>query len=244
MSKAYILGAGHCSDTQNFVSDPRFRKATRNMMMAFGAAQKAIAGFEGALTDCGFILGSSHGELEVTLQFLKTFAESATARPLLFQNSLHNSTAGFVSLSWRFTGPMLTVSNCYFSGEDAIDAGILMLNENQCRFCLVVGVEAKVPELIPGLLDAGLQNENWGEGAGAVLLASPQGVKDLKAKPLGEIDSVSCSHRRGEILEMPTGFYESNAVEILARAALSEPTPAVLKLDKPDGTFSRISWRR
>jgi 3-oxoacyl-(acyl-carrier-protein) synthase len=243
MSKIFIVSAQVAEDPKTFLQEPRYRKATRAMVMANRSVEKTLESLprEVVLQNCGFILGSCHGELEVTMNFLKTMSETGVARPILFQNSLHNSTTGFVSMSLKSNGPLLTVSNLHFTGEDALETAVCLLKSQSCDFCLVTTVEARVPELVEGLQETKLRSQYIGEGSGTVLLCNAHGLATLDRQPLAELLSVRCVRGEKENFIESTNYYESNAVERLALGLQTNETS--LKLIKPDGSYSQIQWR-
>lgn len=243
MSKVYILSAQVAEDPKNFLQEPRYRKATRAMVMANRSVEKALEGFpqEVILKNSGLILGSCHGELEVTMNFLKTMSETGVARPILFQNSLHNSTTGFVSMSLKTNGPLLTVSNLHFTGEDALETAVCLLKAKTCEFCLVTTVEARVPELVEGLQETKLRSQYVGEGSGTVLLCGETGLAKLDREPLAELLSVECVRHDKKSFVETANYYESNAVERLAQSLQAKESS--LRLIKPDGSYSQIQWR-
>lgn len=243
MSKVYILNAQIAGDPQSDLLQPRYRKATRAMVMANSSVEKTLADFprEIILQNCGFILGSCHGELEVTMNFLKTMSETGVARPILFQNSLHNSTTGFVSMSLKTDGPLLTVSNLHFTGEDALETAICLLKAQSCEFCLVTSVEAKVPELVEGLQETKLRSQYIGEGSGTVLLCNDTGLAKLNQKPLAELLTVQCIRHDKKEFHETENYYESNAIERLAQSLQAHESE--LTLIKPDGSYSLIQWQ-
>lgn len=250
-----ILSTGLSKDTAANRALPEFRKATPNMILAQTSVVQALEPMakivaQIGLQHCGFILGSSHGELSVTVNFLKTLIQDHVARPLLFQNSLHNSTGGFVAMSQHITGPMATVSNRYFTGEDAIDTGLLLLQQRQCKMCLVTSVDAQVSDIVDGV---NVLPPIYGQGAGTVLLARADCEAELAAatldlQPLGELQSVTYERVSAQNpIPPPLGFYESNAIELWVealRTPLLQESTAPLRLSKPDGTASVIQWRR
>ena len=113
--KIVIVGAGifTAEDLVGYTVSPLWRKATRNMTMAAASIERALESSGLAVRgnpEVGLVLGSSSGELETSAEFMSTLAKSAMARPLLFQNSLHNATTGFASIAFQLTGPSFTVS--------------------------------------------------------------------------------------------------------------------------------------
>jgi hypothetical protein len=88
--------------------DPSFRRATKNMTLATLACKKILQALpaETSRESIAVVMGTHFGEMSSTIDFLS----GEVASPTLFQNSLHNSTLGFVTVSLGLTGPALTVS--------------------------------------------------------------------------------------------------------------------------------------
>lgn len=233
MSRVFVVGHGVHLDS----SRPEFRKATRNMIWVQTALEAALGTRREAIGEnLGLVLGTSHGELAVTMDFLKALAATGMARPILFQNSLHNSTAGFAALNLQITGPMLTVSGGAFTGEDTLSSAMLFLQQGLCDHCLAVAVESRVPKL-----ETDTSNVP-GEGAGALLLANEAGLNRCGWTPVAEI--LSLSYHRDPCDSNPeahAGFYPSHAIELLSKSLNQSET---LRLTKPDGAHSEITWRR
>ena len=164
------LGAGIFGGNELEAMAPRaeWRKATRNMMMATASIERALGPVPGWMDraggETGLVLGSSSGELDTSSEFLVTLSKSKMARPLLFQNSLHNATTGFASIHFKLTGPTFTVSSGKRLPLEALDVARSLLTDGICRACLVTLVEGH--KLISGMI-----GESVSEGAATVLLA-------------------------------------------------------------------------
>jgi hypothetical protein len=91
---------------------PAFRRATLNMALATLSCEKCLEALPPGLPrdQVSFVVATHFGEVRTTLEFLSTFHETQTPRPILFQNSLHNATLGFASIHLGLTGPAMTVS--------------------------------------------------------------------------------------------------------------------------------------
>lgn len=90
---------------------PQYRKATDNMIASSVCCAKTFAlnpGFK--KSDLALILATYFGEVSSSLDFLTTLHDQNIARPISFQNSLHNSTLGFISIEHKIIGPAITVS--------------------------------------------------------------------------------------------------------------------------------------
>ncbi len=183
----FILNSTRYKDEDSIEMGSRadLRKATRNMRMSYAVLTKLLQPFPRLMAEyqyeVGVVLGTGHGELETTKEFFKCYRQQGMARPLLFQNSLHNSTLGFLSQIFSFTGPTLTNSDHFFSGEKALETAMLLLKEKQILFCVALGIDALVPELSESLRLMYPAPVQLGEGCGAVLLASEEGKKMLES---------------------------------------------------------------
>lgn len=248
------MGLSRGKDLESIQKNPKFRKATRNMMLAWTSLQEAIQPVAEKLhraSDLAVILGSGFGELEVTKDFLKGLAENGAARPLLFQNSLHNSTLGFLATQLEITGPCITVSNRCFTGENCLEWAKNLLETEQCRFCLVTTVDTQVAALEESLNQIYGEPLALGEGAATLLLASSEGLRVLERPALAWLEEIEYEAANGiepEKKASLAGHYESDAIEKWIDAArsrrVSDSEVETLTLEKPDGTRSRIFWTK
>lgn len=243
-----------------YSKSPEFRKASHAMTLASTALRGIFedvptAAYPEIAHHLGLVVGSSHGELEVTAQFLEHIGNQNIARPLLFQNSLHNSTLGFLTVKYDIRGAAMTVSHGVFSGEDALDCATTLLRSGESELCLALSYDIWIPRL-EGVRDyfypAGLKR---GGGAAAVLLATGAGMRLLpdQIEPIAELVDIEKQHLLDEsvivdISKVPQPHYDGNAIEQLAlflnSNAQSNSQPDHLTLHKPDGRKSRILVRR
>jgi 3-oxoacyl-(acyl-carrier-protein) synthase len=248
--KLHIVAAGvsRGQDLSRFQRDPDFRKATPNMIMGYAALDGVVKKFP-KLDTASFVLGSSFGELQTTESFLSTLTKQGLARPLLFQNSLYNATIGFLALKLGATGPSVSVSNRYFTGESCLETASILIDSG-AQLCIALAVETRVSTLEPALLHNYSQNSSketvLDEGAAAVLLANEKTAQELGMETLGIIESVEYHQHGGGPVAGP--YYDSNAIEcILNTLNESGPNgklPSELILSKPDGSFSKIRLSR
>jgi 3-oxoacyl-(acyl-carrier-protein) synthase len=255
MSSVCIVSAGK-AESQNLASldeSPAFRKATLNMKLAHLALQSALAPLASYQEDfkkkMSLFLGTGHGEFNTTLEFLKSWAQQKFARPFVFQNSLHNSTTGFLSLHEGYQAPSCTASHHYFSGEDALDLAMQFILTGMSDIAAVIGVDSRTGDHLPLLKEAGFPHAEWGEGAGAIILASRAYCEEKNLKVLGRLKAIQTQ----PCLDHPvyrvqptfnlSHFYDSHAVEVLAEAVLHQGDTE-LHLEKPNGSRSQISWVR
>ena len=142
-----VLGAGTFA-AEELVSlsvPPQWRKATRNMIMATTSIERALQQVTGLNVEhndlVALVLGSCSGELEATGEFLSTWAKLGMARPVLFQNSLHNASTGFAAIQYKMVGPSFTVSADERTPQECIELARALLVESQARVCIVTLVE-------------------------------------------------------------------------------------------------------
>jgi hypothetical protein len=253
MKAVAIVSLGHVNASRLAALDmlPQFRKATANMKMATVALDTALEriNLDSALLSehLALFLGTGHGEFNTTLEFLKSWSEHRHARPFVFQNSLHNSTTGFVGMHAGLQAPSCTFSHHFFSGEDALDMAQQFLIGGVCEMAAVIGVDTRTVDHLPIMSDAGFPHAEWGQGAGSIILASLDFCKRQSLKPMGYLHSIASIPN----LDNPTyyvapgfplnTFYDSHAVEEFARRVETGDQSTIL-LKKPNGGESRIVW--
>jgi 3-oxoacyl-(acyl-carrier-protein) synthase len=251
MKKVAIISTGRAQakDLAELENSADFRKATLNMKLATLAFRELLSPFsalaEDFKKDLTLFLGTGHGEFNATLEFLKGWAQQRFPRPFLFQSSLHNSTTGFVGLSQGLQAAACTTSHHYFSGEDALDLARQFLLTGNAEVAAVIGVDARAGENLPLLEGAGFPHSGWGQGAGAVMLATTEYCERKKIEILGELGDIEISL----LLDQPVykvksdfvlaPFYDSHAVEKLAEV-VTERGVFPLRLEKPNGGHSLI----
>jgi hypothetical protein len=259
-SDIFVAAVGTAKRTEcvDMDRDPSFRKATLPMMMAWRALDKALKQIATAKEDAdrilskkdwGLVFGTSHGELEVTKDFLVTLATKGLARPILFQNSLHHSTLGFISLKLGINGPGITVSNHFFSGEDAIAAALDLIDGGNCDIAVTIAVDTIVPGLEAALGQYYPGGQIQGEGAGCLILANARGLAILGVEALAVFDSISLRYQPTEsaiqdsLIEVYSD-YDSDGIEKIAIYLQEAQHLQNLSLKKPDGSAAIIRWKK
>ncbi len=218
------------------------RKATEQMLWAFDAASRCLESFPLRRDQLGLVVGSGQGELETTKEYYKSLSREGTARPFLFQNSLHHSTTGMLSQALQITGAGATVSAGFHSGESALELAISFLESGQCAACLVVGVDTLVPELKLGIDTLYPANLERGEGAAALLVALEEGYRFIGGTPAFAIESFNRSEERTAVpMETLRGYYEADGLAKLIDGARNG---AEVILPKPDGSAAHFRLRR
>lgn len=240
--KAHIVGMSLSkdSDLSVYPRDPSFRKATAGMIMGYAALEPLLRTLDRKvnLEKVAFVLGSSSGELSVTNEFLKTLDTQGIARPLLFQNSLHNATLGFLALKIGLTGPTVSVSNRHFTAENCLETASILLDSGS-EFCVVMTVESRVQELGRAQALNYPAGAELGEGAGALLLTREENLKALGLESLAVLDSVDCYPQPDMSRPwLPGSYYDSNGIEELVTRLRAGQCSGEIQLVKPDNTYS------
>ncbi|HTM46632.1 MAG TPA: beta-ketoacyl synthase N-terminal-like domain-containing protein [Polyangiaceae bacterium] len=225
------VGVSAPGDLATLEAHPDFRKATRSMILAFNAIDRALQSLRRSSTErplsLGLTLGACFGELGTTKDFLTSLAERGVARPLLFQNSLYNSIAGFLAIQLKVTGPAFTVSRELRSGVDALELAALLCQTKLCDACLVASVDARVADLddffapsVSGVL----------EGAACLVVTLPGMAAQVGCEPGLQLELPSANSnghspaqpwyevaRTGELLKRPMDncplFTVANAIQ-------------------------------
>jgi hypothetical protein len=154
-------------------SRPEFRKTTNKMAFASAAIETAmneVPELNEFRSRINLVLGTISGELESTRDFLTTLDRAGIARPVLFQNSLHNSTTGFLAMHFGFTGPAVTLTHHVDVAEQTLNVALSLLTPTH-PFSLLVQVECN-----PQLRDYPLPQPF----AQAIFIASVEGAKLIK----------------------------------------------------------------
>jgi hypothetical protein len=147
MLKLVAFAKKKFTDIEADLNDDKNRKKSQNMLLASRTVEdilnqmQNVTGF--AETELDLIFCSGEGEIEQTFEFYKNLAQNR-ARPILFQNSLHNSTLGSLSLEVPKIASGITVSNGDLSFETAIDVALSSQSTNPV---LILGVDAYNKEI-------------------------------------------------------------------------------------------------
>lgn len=147
MLKLVAFAKKNFSDIEADLNDDKNRKKSHNMLLASRTVvdilfqMKNLPGL--SENELDLIFCSGEGEIEQTFEFYKNLAQNR-ARPILFQNSLHNSTLGSLSLEVPNIASGITVSNGDLSFESALDVALSSQSANPI---LIVGVDAYNKEI-------------------------------------------------------------------------------------------------
>jgi hypothetical protein len=180
-------------------SSGAFRKASKKMMLSYSALSSALEKLVlpgSALRNSGLTLNTGFGEIEATGGFLKAVSESGVARPFLFQNSLHNSTTGFLAIQFGIQGPVFTVNHRTHGGHQALEIASTLLEEGLCEFCFVVSSETVPPEFA-GKAGVGA------EGAAALILSTAATSDKYSLKPIADQKKIDVPLSKVSKFEVP-----------------------------------------
>lgn len=226
------------SEHLEILKRPIFRKATRNMALGIAAIEKALMPiktiFEDNRSDFGLVLVSSSGELETTIDFLNTIDKSKIARPFLFQNSVHNATAGFLSIQLNLHSAVVSISSYPFAEEHAIETANLLIYGGQCKFCIVLSVD-----VWPEFQNLSLPPPSKLNGATCFILSSDP-IKNSFLLDNFEIVENFLDYPETS-LWMPNAF-DKNSLWRLEKA-MGEKIQSSLQVEKPGFGFSNFSWK-
>jgi hypothetical protein len=233
----------------HYSSRPEYRKATRNMIMTVAAIETVLAQASGLSLDfgsldsgrMGLVLTSSHGEMDATIDFLRTLSDTGVARPLLFQNSLHNATTGFAAIQFKLTGPVVTTSHEGFGGEYALELAESLLADHLCDLCWVVTVETRAN--LPGLA---VENSKV-EGAACLLVGKGQSEGSTKLRGLRCILRSALDSSPGSLVAtegekpFPSNSLLTDPIAFLAEALPTAPQ-GEREIHKPGFGSTLLRW--
>ncbi len=162
--------------------DSRAKRMTRLERMALGAAQQALLpGME--TRDLALVFGTGYGGLASTADFLAGIATRGAAfgSPIAFQQSVHHSPAGQLSIMLGSHGPSLTMSAREISGESALQVATALLGTGRAERVLVVAADEWTETLAAGYraFDCNAP-PSLGEGAAALLLGKGPGTLSVE----------------------------------------------------------------
>lgn len=124
----------------------KLRRADRFSRMAVLGAADALVDAGGAGGDgikTGIIIATALGPHRTTFKFLDDMREYGDAQvsPTIFSHTVHNAAAFYVANNLALEGPVFTVTDFFFSFQQALLLGQLWLNEGRCERVLVGAVD-------------------------------------------------------------------------------------------------------
>lgn len=224
------------------LADARARRLTRLERMALAAAQQAMPPAV-ETQELALVFGTGYGGLTATADFLDGIAVrgGAFGSPIAFQQSVHHSPAGQLSLLLGSHGPSLTVSAREISGESALQVAMTLLGTGRAKNVLVVAADEWTETL-----DAGYrafecrESLTLGEGAAAMLLGTePSPLSVESCTLLGHSCPVlrfpTRSQLRPLLLEGATARWGASSVSLCAaNGEVLEAETAVLAESFPE----------
>jgi len=185
LSNSAVAGA----DVPNAQSKQRRRSSLLVNMVADVAAQ-ASAQSGVPLSRARVVVGSAFGELTTLVEMLEERERDGLLSPLRFQNSVHNSAAGQLSIAAKNKAPAMSLA----AGNDTVAMALLeamtLLALGGDEVLAIVADEALPPAIRPGPVT--------GAVSAALLLAAdrpgaeaPPGLgvlEDLRQTPVGPVE--------------------------------------------------------
>lgn len=133
-------------DVKDQISDPKNRRHSLNMILAYNTLKKIIEEISTDLKDeiIDVIFCTGEGELQQTYNFFQALKVQNIARPIFFQNSLHNSTFGAVSVQFQNISSGTTLTSGDLSIENAVE---ITLSNPSNRLTVILGVDVYPDDL-------------------------------------------------------------------------------------------------
>jgi 3-oxoacyl-[acyl-carrier-protein] synthase II len=203
----YFALADFSPALSHFVPPLKRRKMSRLSRMAVTSAGLALrhAGLEGKQSDCGVVLGTAFGSTSQSELFYQNMCEHGfvKANPGLFPETVPNSPAGQVSITFGLQGANTTICQQSLSSELALMTGMDLIQDGKLDQVVVIGLEEMSAGLLAGLWGCGVLQKTSsvasipmgrkmlvGEGAVAFILESADSVARRGGEPLAELVSV------------------------------------------------------
>jgi hypothetical protein len=145
-----LIANNHCLfDPNNFPLDlEENRKKSLNTLLAEATIRELFEKVKKINSDLinefDIFFCTGEGELTKTIEFYQAWTEQNRARPIIFQNSLHNSTLGALSLTFPGVAQGFTISSGDTSAEMGIDAALAMSSKNPI---IILGLDIYLPEI-------------------------------------------------------------------------------------------------
>jgi Beta-ketoacyl synthase, N-terminal domain len=224
------------------LDEPRLRRLTRLELMALAAVRQAL-GPKAETQTLALVLGTGYGELTATTDFLEGMATRGAefGSPLAFQQSVHHSPAGQISIFLGAKGPALTTSARELSGESALQVALTLLDTGRAERVLVVAADELTPTLEAGYRafaslgaadgEPPSASLRPGEGAAAVLLGHGPGSLYIESCTL---TAHPCPVLRFPSLEQmrPLLFEGANTRGSTVSVSLAAPSASVLEAER------------
>ncbi len=185
---------------------PKWRKkTTRTVQLALTAIQEALTQAELEISALkkkrvGVCLGTTVGCTLNNEPFYRKFREGYCPGPEAPKRYLANNPAKFAAKALKLSGPVLSVVNACSSGADAIGIAGSWIRSGLCDIAIAGGADELSRITYLGFISLMISSEepcrpfdvnraglNLGEGAGIVILESPESVASRGVKPLADL---------------------------------------------------------
>lgn len=145
---------GAIGDLKTGADDRRLRNVDRVSRLGLAAAALAIedAGLgpeSDGLHDMGVAFGSGFGCVATNAEYLRGILTKGPrfGNPVVFQNTVPNAAAGYISVAWELCGPTATFCSGAVAGLEAFEFAAHQIAEERCAGMLVVAAEELSPWL-------------------------------------------------------------------------------------------------
>ncbi len=221
-------------DISEQISNPLNRKKSINMLLCEDSLKKLL---ESTTLPVGLplklFLCSGEGELAQTYKFYYDLAVNQRARPILFQNSLHNSTLGSCSIAFPNIEMGATISSSLHSIESALD---IALNEIEPALILIVGVDA-YPSELKEIKEASHSGKiNLESACSSAIFINDKSHACSKASPFGAIKDIHFDFSVKEGFENLGPYFPANGLDSLFEKLSLLKKEEKIDIFKPNGT--------
>jgi hypothetical protein len=203
------------------------RKRSHNMTYAIAVAHDLLAQIKSSpellSSAIDMIFCTGEGEIAQTFEFYKNLSNGERARPLVFQNSLHNSTLGALSLSIPNIDSGITISNGDVSFEMALD---MALATNSTKPVMIIGTDVYVDKILEIRFETYKEQVEVVNGACAGLFI-PHTHPLFDSLPGPVISDITIKKKTHDQKYFPsyfTSYYPANGLEQIVEGLKSNKT--------------------
>lgn len=222
------------------------RRTSRVSRITLAATRLAAA--DAGLDDleaAGLVLGTEHGDLHSTIEFVEGYLRGGTTglSPLLFPNTVMNTMASAATIACGTHGSALTLNVRTVGGELAVARAAHSVAAGRLEVALAGGVDVRNATVEATLTDLGAHAEIRGEGATMLVVEALERARARGAPPLAEILGVAW---RG-LAARPNGVGRragSDAIAAALAAAGVDPEAITWVYGSSSGDGPRDAWER
>jgi 3-oxoacyl-[acyl-carrier-protein] synthase II len=135
----------------------QLRQMDRLGRLALTAAESAIRDAQINLANIdpetiGIALGSGYGCLSTNADYLEGIRDRGPRRgnPIVFQNTVSNAAAGYLSIAKDIRGPNATMCSGWTAGLEALDFGVYQIADGRVETMIVGSADQLFPTLLKG----------------------------------------------------------------------------------------------